>query len=578
MMISKIRKRDGRYVKFNEEKITQAMMKAIFAVNAEVTTNKLNKMTNEVIKEINDKTPDGRVPTVEDVQDAVEKVLMASKLPEVAKAYILYRKERSQIRDKDSNLMQKFQTIDEKKETEYQLESYGLIQSNSALKLLYKYGEEGSKEYNKMFILNPKFTKAIEENEIDVKNIEFYRTAIDSNILDLESIFEKGYQDEYLTISKPNNLEAGIDLITKLLYKNQNDVFGMQVISNIDSLLGKLVTVEDLNKPEKIFKTLDLFYQNLLFVFSNEDRNFPKLTIDYGLDTSLSGKLITETLLKLNYKYPVLCHNQIFKLNNEINYYKDSPNHDLYLEVVNLIQSNHCLNLSFLNNSFNNQTTVYDVRGIRISANKHDDFFELKPVGRGNLFTTTINLLVVAQKVKRFEEFKLELDRSLDLVIAQQIERLKHISKLRVQNLPTLTKQNLWTTSKYIQTNEPVEKAFRNGNITIGFSFLEEAVYYLHGNEISKENLYRFSSQIIEFMNDKLKLTSNKYGLIFNLFSEDKYSSIKEIFFHKLTQGGHKLNFSLTKFNADNTIDCLLKKDCGFVSFVKVEEEVKHDG
>ncbi len=577
-MISKIRKRDGRYVKFNEEKITQAMMKAIFAVKAEVTTNKLNKMTNEVIKEINDKTPEGRVPTVEDVQDAVEKILMASKLPEVAKAYILYRKERSQIRDKDSNLMQKFQTIDEKKETEYQLESYGLIQSNSALKMIYKYGEEGSKEYNKMFVLNPKFTKAIEENEIDIKKIEFYRTAIDSNILDLEFVFENGYQDEYLTISKPSNLAEGVDLITKLLYKNQNDVFGMLVISNIDTLLARLLTAEDLNKPESVFKTLDLFYQNLLFVFGNDEGSISKFSIDYGLDMSLSGQLITKTLLKLNYKYPVLCHNQIFKLNNEINYYKDSPNHSLYLEVINLIQTNHCLSLSFLNNSFNNQKTVYDVRGIRISNNKSEDFFELNPIGRGNLFITTINLLVVAEKVKRFEEFKLELDRSLDLVIAQQIERLKYISRLRIQNLPTLTKQNLWTTSKYIQANEPVEKAFRNGNITIGFSFLEEAVYYLYGEDISKENLYRFSLKIVEFMNDKLKLTSNKYGLIFSLFSEDNYSSIKEIAFHKLTLGGHKLNFSLAKFNVNNTIESLLEKDCGLVSFVKDKYEGKQDG
>lgn len=570
-MITKIRKRDGRYVKFNEEKITQAITKAIFAVNAEVTTNKLNKMTNEVIKEVNDKTPDGRVPTVEDVQDAVEKVLMTSKLPEVAKAYILYRKERSQIRDKDSNLMQKFQTLDEKKESEYQLENYGLIDSTTALELIYKYGEEGSKEYNKMFILNPKFSKASEDNEIDIKNIEFYRTAIDSNILDLKYIFKNGYLDEHVKINQPQNLKEGLDLIIKILYKNQNDVFGMQVISNIDSLLGSLLTNEDLNDLESIEKTLELFYQNLLIIFSKEEGNLPKVSIDYGLDITPAGRAITKTLLKLNYKYPSLCHNQIFKLSNQINYHKNSPNYDLYIETVNLIQTNHALNLAFLNNSFNNLKTVYDTRGIRLSEHQNYDFFELNPIGRGNLFTTTINLLVVAQKVKRFEEFKLELDRSLDLVIAQQIERLKFISKLRPQNLPTLMKQNLWTTSKYIQANEPIEKAIRNGNITIGFSNLEKAVYSLYNKEISEEYLYQISLKIVEFMNDKLKLTSNKYGLIFNLLSEDKYSLVKEISFHKFTLGGHKLSLPTTVFNKDKTIADLIEKDCGFVSFIKTE-------
>ena len=91
-MIARIRKRDGRYVKFNEEKILEAIQKAVIAVEAEVTVNRVNKITKEVVKRVEETTPEGRVPTVEYVQDVVEEVLMLSKLPEVAKAYILDRK------------------------------------------------------------------------------------------------------------------------------------------------------------------------------------------------------------------------------------------------------------------------------------------------------------------------------------------------------------------------------------------------------------------------------------------------------------------------------------------------------
>ena len=114
-MISKIRKRDGRYVKFNEIKITEAIQKAILAVGAEVTLNKIYEMTQEVVRRVEAETPEGRVPTVESVQDIVEKVLMVSKLPEVAKAYILYREERSKVRDRESRLMKTFQEIEHEK-------------------------------------------------------------------------------------------------------------------------------------------------------------------------------------------------------------------------------------------------------------------------------------------------------------------------------------------------------------------------------------------------------------------------------------------------------------------------------
>ena len=128
-MITKIRKRDGRYVKFNEDKITEAIQKAILAVDAEVTLNKVYEMTKEVVKIVEAETPEGRIPTVENVQDIVEKVLMNSKLTEVAKAYILYREERSKVREQKSKLMKTFQAIElDKKQslTSYQEEMFSL--------------------------------------------------------------------------------------------------------------------------------------------------------------------------------------------------------------------------------------------------------------------------------------------------------------------------------------------------------------------------------------------------------------------------------------------------------------------
>jgi len=95
--ISEIRKRDGRIVKFETEKITNAIYKAILAVkgkNGEIAKN----ISNQVVAIIAEKFK-GKTPTVEDVQDTVEEALIKNGYSEVAKAYILYRQKRSELRE-----------------------------------------------------------------------------------------------------------------------------------------------------------------------------------------------------------------------------------------------------------------------------------------------------------------------------------------------------------------------------------------------------------------------------------------------------------------------------------------------
>jgi ribonucleoside-diphosphate reductase alpha chain len=95
--VLKIRKRDGRIVDFEPHKIENAIKKAMTEESA-LNEDNANKITEKVVNEINkrfyEKTPD-----IEDVQDIVERKLMEQGFPEVAKAYILYRKKRSEIRE-----------------------------------------------------------------------------------------------------------------------------------------------------------------------------------------------------------------------------------------------------------------------------------------------------------------------------------------------------------------------------------------------------------------------------------------------------------------------------------------------
>jgi ribonucleoside-diphosphate reductase alpha chain len=96
-LISKIRKRDGRIVAFDREKIAFAIEKAFRSVN-QYSKNSVRRVTDEVVKALEDSYRI-RIPSVEEVQDLVEKTLISDALGDVAKSYILYRRKRAEIRE-----------------------------------------------------------------------------------------------------------------------------------------------------------------------------------------------------------------------------------------------------------------------------------------------------------------------------------------------------------------------------------------------------------------------------------------------------------------------------------------------
>src|SRR5690554_3903549 len=104
-MITKIKKRDGRIVRFNQEKINDAVSKAFIA--AKMDAKKADEVTNVALTQI-EKRFKNSVPTVEDVQDEVERALIKLNYPDVAKSYILYREDRSRVRDRNTRLMKTF--------------------------------------------------------------------------------------------------------------------------------------------------------------------------------------------------------------------------------------------------------------------------------------------------------------------------------------------------------------------------------------------------------------------------------------------------------------------------------------
>ena len=190
-MLEKIKKRDGRIVRFNPEKINDAVTKAFIALGKdpkladEVTTGVLNKVDSKFKKQI---------PTVEDIQDEVERTLIELNYADVAKSYIIYREDRNKVRDRNTRLMHTYHDIAFSKSTDSDLKRENAnVNGDTPMGAMLKYGSEGAKEFNRMFVLNPRHSRAHDEGIIHIHDLDFLTLTLTCCQIDLTKLFTNGW-------------------------------------------------------------------------------------------------------------------------------------------------------------------------------------------------------------------------------------------------------------------------------------------------------------------------------------------------------------------------------------------------
>ncbi len=232
-MISKIKKRDGRVVRFNQEKIQDAISKAFIATGAKL--DEVDNLTTDVLISLQERFKTSKIPTVEDVQDEVERMLMAKNYTEVAKAYILYREERNRVRDKNTRLMRTYHDITFSKSTESDLKRENAnINSDTPMGAMLKYGSEGAKEFFRNFVLNPKHAKAHDEGRIHIHDLDFLTLTLTCCQIDLSKLFKGGFITGHGSIREPKDIKTYAALACIAIQSNQNDQHGGQSVPKFD--------------------------------------------------------------------------------------------------------------------------------------------------------------------------------------------------------------------------------------------------------------------------------------------------------------------------------------------------------
>lgn len=232
-MPKNIIKRDGRIVEFDASKIENAIAKAMNAVGSN-DFKKIKKVTKFVEEDLNERF-DEENPTVEQIQDSVEKALMKSGLDEVAKAYILYRNKRNQIREMNSNLMKTYDEICNVSTNESDIKRENAnIDGNTAMGTMLRFGSEGAKDYYCKFVLTPEESAAHKNGDIHIHDMDFYTLTETCCQIDIIKLFNGGFGTGHGFVREPNDIRTYAALGCIAIQANQNDQHGGQSIPNFD--------------------------------------------------------------------------------------------------------------------------------------------------------------------------------------------------------------------------------------------------------------------------------------------------------------------------------------------------------
>ncbi len=232
-MITKIRKRDGREMPFNIEKIGNAIFKAA-SVSGGKDYQTAMDLSEQVVEYIENNLCE-KVPTVEQIQDAVEKVLIETGHAKTAKEYIIYRSERTRVREMNTRLMKVFEDLTFKDAEENDLKRENAnIDGDTAMGTMLKYGSEGSKQFYELFVLNPAHAKAHKSGDMHIHDLDFLTLTLTCCQIDIDRLMKNGFSTGHGHLRAPKDIQSYAALACIAIQSNQNDQHGGQSIPNFD--------------------------------------------------------------------------------------------------------------------------------------------------------------------------------------------------------------------------------------------------------------------------------------------------------------------------------------------------------
>jgi len=514
-MFTKIKKRDGREVPFDEAKITEAIFKAAKAVGG-ADKQMAMELTLDVLRFLKQKYNGGTF-NVEDVQDAVEKILIEKGHARTAKAYILYRYNRTRMRDAKSDLMDAVADI----LIETSRENANVSNSPSAKML--QIASAASKSYYLNRLIPEKLSIAHRRGDIHIHDLDFYGKTLTCVQIPLGKLLNSGFNNGHGFIRSPKRPASATALAAIILQSSQNDMHGGQSFAFFDRDMAPFMANAS---EDEIYQAMEALIYNLNSMHSRAGAQVPFSSLNIGSDISPAARAVTRNVL-LAYEKGLgrgetpIFPNIIFRLKEGVNFNPGDPNYDLFQLAIRVAAQRLNPTFSFMDSSFNkeygDQVSYMGCR-TRVMA---DRFGEAVTDGRGNLSFTTINLPRLAINAERnLMKFYQSLSELIDMTCEQLYHRYDVQANLKVKDMPFLMGQHLYLDSDNLEPNDKLEPAIKHGTLSVGFIGLAETLTALTGfHHGQSEEAQVLGEEIVAFMRNKIDKASEQYDLNYTLLA-----------------------------------------------------------
>ncbi|MCE5207807.1 MAG: anaerobic ribonucleoside-triphosphate reductase [Chloroflexi bacterium] len=510
-----IQKRDGRIVAFDVEKIAAAIYKAAQAVGGH-DLETARQLAENVVDYLQ-KEKKVSLPTVEEVQDAVEKILIEKGHARTAKAYILYRDRRTRIREGKSELMDAVAEI----LVETNRENANVSNSPSAKML--QIASAASRQYYLSRLIPDDIAQAHRNGDIHIHDLDFYAKTLTCVQIPLGKLLYSGFNTGHGYIRPPRRAGSAAALAAIILQSSQNDMHGGQSFAFFDRDMADFVANSDENE---IYQAMEGLIYNLNSMHSRAGAQVPFSSINLGCDTSEPGRAVTRNLL-LAYEKGLgrgetpIFPNIIFRVKSGINFNPGDPNYDLFKLAIRVAATHMNPTFSFMDSPFNRDygtEVAYMGCRTRVIADRHG---EAVSDGRGNLSFTTINLPRIAVKSNgNVQQFFTSLEEVLALASKQLMHRYQIQAHLKVMDMPFLMGQGLYVESNKLKAEDEIAGAIRHGTLSMGFIGLAETLTALTGtHQAQSTDAQNLGLEIIRFMRKMVDHLADQYDLNFTLLA-----------------------------------------------------------
>ncbi|MDY4783726.1 anaerobic ribonucleoside triphosphate reductase [Pygmaiobacter massiliensis] len=300
--VKTIVKRDGRVAIYDEKKIASAVLKALIADGKDdpVVAARIANAVGESLAGLDSEAP----PTIEKIQDAVETELMREGYEEAAKKYIIYRANRTRIRESKTSLMKAIDEITnvDARNSDMKRDNAN-IDGNTSMGSMLQIGTAGAKAYNAAYLLKPEQAAAHREGNIHIHDFDFYALTTTCCQIDIIRLFKGGFSTGHGFLREPQSIASYAALAAIAIQSNQNDQHGGQSIPNFDYAMAlgvaktfKKLYARKLTESYEDVTSLDEqgeFIDSVIAEIKAEKNLFPRLEIDAeALDAAVAEKLV----------------------------------------------------------------------------------------------------------------------------------------------------------------------------------------------------------------------------------------------------------------------------------------------